>query len=156
MVQSGDCAARRPVRRVLRERGPNNFITARGRAMSRRVWVLVGVLLAVLTITVVARGQADKRQQWASSKHANRELAREEATVEKRGETAAHCGRCHSEQGFLAWLPQLEKGNTGLITKPDGSPAHVAYLTNLGLTRFSVRPQTCAVCHRAGFKLRTT
>jgi len=124
--------------------------------MSRRVWVLVGVLLAVLTITVVARGQADKRQQWASSKHANRELAREEATVEKRGETAAHCGRCHSEQGFLAWLPQLEKGNTGLITKPDGSPADVAYLTNLGLTRFSVRPQTCAVCHKADFSVRVT
>src|SRR3972149_4470509 len=118
MVQSGDCAARRPVRRVLRERGPNNFITARGRAMSRRVWVLVGVLLAVLTITVVARGQADKRQQWASSQHA--------------------------------------KGNTGLITNPDGSPADVAYLTNLGLTRFSVRPQTCAVCHNADYTIRVT
>jgi len=76
--------------------------------------------------------------------------------VEKRGETAAHCGRCHSEQGFLAWLPQLEKGNTGLITKPDGSPADVAYLTNLGLTRFSVRPQTCAVCHKADFSVRVT
>jgi len=124
--------------------------------MSRRVWVLVGVLLAVLTITVVARGQADKRQQWASSKHANRELAREEATVEKRGETAAHCGRCHSEQGFLAWLPQLEKGNPGLITKPDGSPADVPYLAGLGLTRFSVRPVTCAACHKSDFSIRVT
>src|SRR3972149_11000031 len=156
MVQSGDCAARRPVRRALRERGPNNFITTRGQVMSCRVWVLVGVLLAVLTITVVARGRADKRQQWASSKHANRELAREEATVEKRGETAAHCGRCHSEQGFLAWLPQLEKGNTGLITKPDGSPADVPYLAGLGLTRFSVRPVTCAACHKSDLSIRVT
>ena len=32
-----------------------------------------------------------------------------EATATGRRGTAAHCGRCHSEQGFLAWLPQLQK-----------------------------------------------
>jgi cytochrome c553 len=124
--------------------------------MDRRVRVLAVAVLILLTIAVVARAQADKRQQWASSGHANRELAREEATVESRGATAAHCGRCHSEQGFLAWLPQLEKGNSGLIAKPDGSPADVAYLSNLGLNRFSVRPVTCTTCHKPDFSLRIT
>jgi len=126
------------------------------------VWVrraaIVAVALAVVLISgvVLAKAQADFRAQWAKTGHANRELARLDATVETRGETAAHCGRCHTEQGFLAWLPQLNRGNPGLITKPDGSPADVRYLTNLGLTKFSVRPVTCNTCHNSDFTLRVT
>ena len=126
------------------------------------VWVrraaIVAVALAVVLISgvVLAKAQADFRAQWAKTGHANRELARLDATVETRGETAAHCGRCHTEQGFLAWLPQLNRGNPGLITKPDGSPADVRYLTNLGLTKFSVRPVTCNTCHNPDFTLRVT
>jgi len=126
------------------------------------VWLRRGVILvaalAVILIggAVLAKAQADFRAQWAKTGHANRELARLDATVETRGVTAAHCGRCHTEQGFLAWLPQLNRGNPGLITQPDGSPADIRYLTNLGLTKFSVRPVTCAACHNPDFTLRVT
>lgn len=73
-----------------------------------------------------------------------------------RGLTAAHCGRCHSEQGFLAWLPQMEKGNPGLVSQPDGSPADIRYLINLGMSKFSVRAITCNACHKADYSLRST
>ena len=125
--------------------------------MSRRSWIVLGILVvAVFVVAIAAKGAGDKRQEWASSGHANRELARLQATVETRGATAAHCGRCHSEQGFLAWLPQLNKGNSGLIAKPDGSPADTQYLANLGLTKFSVRPQTCKTCHNDDYSVRVT
>jgi len=128
-----------------------------GHRWIRRALIVIGIVVIVVAgSVVVVKAQADIRAMWARSKHANRETARAEASVETRGATAAHCGRCHSEQGFLAWLPQLEKGNSGLITKPDGSPADVQYLANLGLNRFSVRPITCTTCHQADFKLRVT
>lgn len=123
--------------------------------MSRRAWVLVTIMaVAILVIVVAARGAGDKRQEWAQSGHANRDLAKEEATVEGRGTSAAHCARCHSEQGFIAWLPQLNKGNIGFITQPDGSAATVPFLASLGLTKFSVRPQTCNTCHNPDYSLR--
>jgi len=125
--------------------------------MSRRSWIILGfVSVAVFIATVAALGAGDKRQEWAKSGHNNRALSRAQATVEGRGVTAAHCGRCHSEQGYLAWLPQLEKGNPGLLARPDGSPADIPYLANLGLTRFSVRSQTCNTCHKPDFSIRVT
>ncbi len=126
------------------------------RWIRRTMAVAIVVAAFVIGSVVLVKAQADFRAQWARTGHANRELARLEATVETRGESAAHCGRCHAEQGFLAWLPQLEKGNSGLIAKPDGSPADVAYLSNLGLNRFSVRPVTCTTCHRSDFTVRVT
>lgn len=120
---------------------------------------LVVVLALAVTLggtAVVVKAQADMRAQWARSGHANRDLARDEATVETRGATAAHCARCHAEQGYLAWLPQLERGDSGLIVKPDGSAADTMYLSNLGLNKFSVRPITCTTCHTPDFKLRVT
>jgi hypothetical protein len=48
----------------------------------------------------------------------------------------------------------VRRGDPGLITKPDGSPADVAFLSSLGLTRFSVRPQTCTTCHNPDFSVR--
>lgn len=123
--------------------------------MSRRSWVVLGFLVAVVFVAAVAaKGAGDKRAEWASSGHANKALAVLEATVENRGATAAHCGRCHAEQGFKAWVPQLMKGNPGLIAKPDGSAADVPYLASLGLTKFSVRPQTCTTCHNDDYSLR--
>ncbi len=85
--------------------------------------------------------------QWRTSGHANLELALEDATTEARGTTAAHCGRCHSGQGFVRWSQQILAGNSGNITKPDGSAADLAYLQQLGLTRAEIQPQTCATCH---------
>jgi len=130
--------------------------------MGHAVWfrrgVILAVALAVLLIggTVLVRAQADFRAQWATTGHANRELAQLDATVETRQLSAAHCGRCHTEQGFLAWLPQLNAGNPGNILKPDGTAADIRYLTNLGLTKFSVRPVTCNTCHNADMSIRVT
>jgi mono/diheme cytochrome c family protein len=92
--------------------------------------------------------------QWQKSKHANKELAVHEATWEGRQENAAHCGRCHSEQGFKAWIPQLLKGDPTLLKKPDGSKADEAYIKSLGLTKDQVQPTTCAACHSSGAALR--
>jgi len=83
-------------------------------------------------------------QQWEESGHANLELAIEEATVENRGGTAGHCGRCHSGEGFLAWIEQGDL--TKLIQGADGD-ATVEELTALGMTNDTVHSVTCAVCH---------
>lgn len=83
-------------------------------------------------------------QQWQTSQHANYALAMQEATVEGRGATAGHCGRCHSGQGFLAWIQQDDL--TLRIQGANGN-ATVEELTALGLTRDAVHPQTCTVCH---------
>jgi cytochrome c553 len=92
--------------------------------------------------------------EWQKSKHAIKELAVHEATWEGRQANAAHCGRCHSEQGFKAWLPQLLKGDPGLIKKPDGSAADEAFIKSIGLTKDQVKPTTCATCHSQGSALR--
>src|SRR3990170_4944273 len=126
-----------------------------GRAITSLLIVVVAVAVLFGIGVVAVRAQADQRAQWAKSKHAGRMRPVLEATADgRRGLTAAHCGRCHSEQGFLTWLPQLQKGNPGLIAKPDGSAADIPYLASLGLTKFSVRPITCTTCHQADFKLR--
>ena len=83
-------------------------------------------------------------QQWEESGHGNFELAIDEATVEARAASAAHCGRCHSGQGFLAWIKQGDL--TKQIQGKNGN-ATVAELTAMGLTKDEVQPQTCAVCH---------
>ncbi|TET12684.1 MAG: hypothetical protein E3J81_10340 [Dehalococcoidia bacterium] len=67
-------------------------------------------------------------QQWEESKHADYTLAVERGT-------SSHCGRCHSGQGFLEWLPQLEAGNPGNIE------------TEITWTAETVHPTTCVVCH---------
>jgi hypothetical protein len=83
-------------------------------------------------------------QEWQRSAHADFTLPIEEATVENRGATAAHCGRCHSGQGFLQWITQADL--TKNIQGANGN-ATVAELTALGLTEDTVQPQTCATCH---------
>jgi hypothetical protein len=97
-----------------------------------------------------------KPEQWAQGKHANLGLAIEDGTVENRGTAAAHCGRCHTAQGFAQYARQLAQGYTGQLTA-DGKPAQpgnpapnaatIASLTALGLTKAEVQPQTCAACH---------
>jgi hypothetical protein len=83
-------------------------------------------------------------QQWQESGHSNFTLALEEGTVEGRGATAGHCGRCHSGQGFLAWIEQDDL--TQRIQGASGD-ATVEELAALGLTEAAVQPQTCATCH---------
>jgi hypothetical protein len=83
-------------------------------------------------------------QQWEESGHANLELAIDEATVENRGASAGHCGRCHAGEGFLAWIAQGDL--TQRIQGAEGN-ATVEELTALGLTVDTVHSQTCVVCH---------
>lgn len=95
--------------------------------------------------------------EWKKSKHAHRELAVEDATWEGRKEQTAHCARCHSEQGFKAWLPQLLAGDPSFIKKPDGSKVEKTdetFIKGLGLTRDKVQPITCGTCHSSGAALR--
>jgi hypothetical protein len=92
--------------------------------------------------------------EWQKSKHSNKERAMDEATWEGRQEAAAFCGRCHSVQGFRAWLPQLMKGDPGPLKKPDGSKADEAYIKSLGMTKDKVLPINCAVCHTTAPELR--
>jgi len=83
-------------------------------------------------------------QQWQRSGHANFDLSIEQATVEGRGSMAGHCGRCHSGQGFLAWIDQ---GDLTKWIQGAGGNATVQELADLGMTDASVQPQTCTVCH---------
>ncbi len=83
-------------------------------------------------------------QQWKESGHANYTLALDEATVESRGATAAHCGRCHSSAGFKAWITQ---GDLTKNIQGSNGNATVAELTAMGLTEAAVHPQTCVTCH---------
>ena len=87
-----------------------------------------------------------KPSQWQTSAHAQRDLV-SNATFESRGTTAAHCGRCHSAQGFAAYSAQLATGDAGLLHKPDGTAADEAYLRGLGLQTSTVEAITCAACH---------
>jgi formate-dependent nitrite reductase cytochrome c552 subunit len=83
-------------------------------------------------------------EQWYESKHSNYNLAIETGTVVKRGESAGDCGRCHTGQGFIAWLG----GGKRTAIPPGASMGNAAHdLATLGLTEEKVLPITCAVCH---------
>jgi hypothetical protein len=83
-------------------------------------------------------------QQWEESLHANVDLAVEDATVEGRGTSAAHCGRCHSAQGFVAWIQQ---GDLTLNIQGADGDATEEELAALGMTADAVQPVTCVACH---------
>jgi len=116
----------------------------------RRTILFSALLIPLLCLTVADRAPAaDKSpmEQWRESKHSNRHLAQDEATWEGRQEAAAFCGRCHSSQGFRAWVPQLLNGDPGPFKKPDGSKADEAYIKSLGMTKDQVQPINCGACH---------
>jgi hypothetical protein len=69
-------------------------------------------------------------QQWQLSAHANYELAIDE------GESGS-CSRCHTANGFLAWLPVL----TGEVAGDPLADVEVTW------TAEETHPQTCATCH---------
>ncbi len=68
-------------------------------------------------------------QQWATSGHANYDLAISEGMGQS-------CARCHSSQGFLTYLPKLFAGNNGSLTSSD-----------VTWDASNVEPQTCSTCH---------
>ncbi|TBH21427.1 hypothetical protein [Thermus thermamylovorans] len=116
------------------------------------------VLASLFSILLLASFSASTiPREWAESPHNNREMGSQtlqQVPVEIRGEGTRHCARCHSEQGFLAWLEQLKQGNPGHLVGPDGRLATVEHLRSLGLTQADVRPITCQTCHDADWNLR--
>jgi hypothetical protein len=68
-------------------------------------------------------------QQWKESGHANVQLAIDEGF-------STSCARCHSAQGYLIYVSQLEAGNTGSL--PGAA---------ITWTDATVQSQTCAACH---------
>ncbi len=69
-------------------------------------------------------------QQWQLSPHANYELVLEEAENN-------NCGRCHSANGFIAWVPALT----------DDDPSNDLANVTVTWTAEEAHPQTCQTCH---------
>jgi len=69
-------------------------------------------------------------QQWQLSAHANYEVAVDEGD-------SGSCSRCHTGNGFLAWLPVL-------LGDEPGDPLDDIEVT---WTEDEVHPQTCQTCH---------
>lgn len=120
---------------------------------------LRGLALAAIGVVSVSgfvafSQDSPQASAWAASGHNNVNTSLSEATVDARQATAAHCGRCHSDQGFRAWLPQLIAGNPGNILGPDGKAATVDYLKTLGLTKADAKPIGCTTCHSSNGGLR--
>lgn len=112
------------------------------------------LLLLCLLVSTFATAQVAVGQ-WQKSKHADRDLVVNDVGVwELRQGATAFCGRCHDEQGFKAWVPQLMKGDPGILKGADGKPAGEAYIKQLGMTKADARPVTCAACHSQGAQLR--
>ena len=75
-------------------------------------------------------------QQWETSGHGNFDLAISEST-------STSCARCHTAQGFLAWIDQGDltkqlQGKNGNMTA-----AELAAV----VTPDTAEPQTCVTCH---------
>ncbi len=69
-------------------------------------------------------------QQWQLSRHANYELAVEEGQ-------SGTCSKCHTGNGFMAWLPVL----TGAVPGDVNDDVEVTW------TEDETHPQTCVTCH---------
>jgi len=126
----------------------------------------------------------DRGSLWSASGHANTELALEEGTVDGNPTSytassnsvggAAHCGRCHSGEGFLTYVAQQQGeacanlassdpnwtvNRAGYIRNvaADGTCSNIAsaadattsntFLATKGMTKASAHSQTCATCH---------
>ena len=72
-------------------------------------------------------------QQWEDSGHGNHELAVAEGVSGVN--VNANCGGCHSGQGFIRFLKQLQAGNP------------LRTLASFSLSANEVVPQTCQTCH---------
>ncbi len=102
-------------------------------------------------------------QQWKESLHANyngasRGVATTASDNATTGDNRANsCARCHTGQGFLAWVDQSTDTDgtigsmnmllQGAANNGNNGNATGAELRSLGLTAADVHPQTCATCH---------
>ena len=73
-------------------------------------------------------------QQWQISGHGNYELAEDESD-------SGDCSRCHTGNGFLAWLPAL------LDDDPTNDLASLPTEVYKQFAVDGVHPQTCVTCH---------
>jgi hypothetical protein len=98
----------------------------------------------------------EEPSEWESSPHADLGLAVSEGSVEQ-SPVPAHCGRCHTAQGFAQYAGGLNQGYYAYLTS-DGQPldtgpsptntvATAAQMTALGMGKATVEPQTCSACH---------
>ncbi len=85
--------------------------------------------------------------QWQQSAHAQYDLAMSEGTIQN-SPNAAHCGRCHTAQGFAAYTDQVSSyGFTGATSVLGFGTLSQSQLAGMGLTVSQVQPQTCQACH---------
>lgn len=85
--------------------------------------------------------------QWQSSAHAQYDLAINEGTIQNSPDPA-HCGRCHTAQGFAAYVDQVSAyGFTGATNYLGFGTLTDDQLAGIGLTVSQVQPQTCQACH---------
>ncbi len=75
-------------------------------------------------------------QQWEESGHGNFELAIDESG-------SANCARCHTGQGFMAWLAQGDLTKQLQGAKGNATADEMKAI----VTRDNAQPQTCVVCH---------
>lgn len=124
--------------------------------MKKETYLSFSLFMLCLIVVRFASAQ-NPTAEWQKSKHADRELpANDVAAWETRNLETMHCGRCHTEQGFKAWVSQLMKGDPSDIKKPDGKEADEAFVKALGLTKDHVKPITCVTRHSQGSQLRIT
>ncbi len=102
-------------------------------------------------------------QQWKESLHANYNgashgVANASSDNATTGNNSVNsCARCHTGQGFLAWVNQSTAsdgtiGNMNMLLQGaanngNGGNATGTELRALGLTAAEVHPRTCATCH---------
>jgi hypothetical protein len=102
---------------------------------------------------------------WATSGHSNVDLANgaggpldDTAVYDPVAGTSvaqdvSHCGRCHTAQGFIAFVPQLLSGNgdqTGFLGPAgsiQGTPVPTASAAAGGITVNNIEAQSCQACH---------
>ena len=110
----------------------------------------------------MAVGHHDRGYLASKGAHSNLQLTLDEATVEGRGDTAGHCGRCHSAQGFKQYIKQLQDTSltqaeriAPLIKPATYTGTMSQWLSSLGLTRENVDNPGCPTCHEPhGLTLR--
>ena len=82
-------------------------------------------------------------QEWRESGHGDFETAIGEGFSGTPPTIRADCAGCHTGQGFVPFVAQLQGGNP-LRTL---TPASIALLNAAGVTRDTVQPITCVTCH---------
>ncbi|MCL4478725.1 MAG: carboxypeptidase regulatory-like domain-containing protein [Deltaproteobacteria bacterium] len=127
--------------------GPSNSLAHHSSSLSFDLQERVGWTAGVCNQCHDAPTHHVMGTQWEQSPHAQYDLAMNEGTIQN-SPNAAHCGRCHSAQGFAAYLDQIAGyGYTGATNVLGFGGMTITALAGIGLTVSQVQPQTCQACH---------